>query len=160
MTDERASHHYCNTCRYALDRLTIDGEVSYEHTIAGMEAWTGAEHDPVPVPLLELITKRMLCDVCSDPDPVWSYRFVNVKMAYETDDDTTFTENFGQWWAICKKCAIVIERRDVTTLVRRALIPHIARPDVDPIQVGQFMEPVYEKMLTSPFERLPLREVR
>lgn len=161
MTDEQTSDHYCMTCRYALDRMTIDGKVSYVHTAAGLEAWTGPEHEPAPAPMIEFTTKNMLCDVCNNPQPVWSYTFARVVIEYTVEDgDSSLTENVGERWAICKQCGEIIERKDVAALVDRARIPLRANGFDSDEAVHAVVLPVYKKILGRPFERMPLREVR
>lgn len=153
-TTARPADHYCGVCRYALERFRTIGEPDrFEHTYSA-ENFRGPRHSPVPVPLAELTTVHMVCDICSAPEPAYVFRFVNVRFRSQRG-----MEDLGDWWAICGRCAPLVERRSVPRLLARAALPFQAKgqpTDHLPFVLG----PLYKQLLGSPFERLPAREVR
>jgi hypothetical protein len=154
-TDRPLDHYYyCGVCRYALERFRVAGQPDrFEHTHSA-EGWTGPAHAPLPVPLAELVTVNMVCDVCSDKDPAWLYRFIS--MGYWSQRGL---EDMGGWWAICSRCSVAVEAHDVAALVSRAEIPFVAK-DTSMLGLATLLGPLYVEILAHPFERTPAREVR
>lgn len=150
----RPMDHYCGVCRYALERFQTTGEADrFEHTHSA-DNFTGPAHPPVPVPLAELTDVHMVCDICSAPEPVWVYWFVNVRFQSQRG-----MEDLGSWWAICALCAPAVERHSVPQLLTRAALPFQAKGQ--PTEHLPFvLGPLYRHLLASRFERMPAREVR
>jgi len=132
---------YCRTCRRALNvEVSPAGTVSLRHS----EQLRGetVDHPADPVPLTELDNPVMVCDFCSQPDPAWCYltgdqttesRVVTSRTvgagdyqrrhrAARTRTVTSApgrTQQWGQRWSACQRCAELIEARDVYGLVGR-----------------------------------------
>lgn len=142
--------HYCMTCRHGLNRWMVDGVVFYAHT----GAYQGPEHEPAPVPRDELLQVHMVCDFCNQPDPRWSLLFANstVEVAAE---DVSVTSRMGQHWAACAQCAVNVEAKDLTGLVRRALRQFKNTP-IDPQLAAGHLREAYGAILPTYQGKVPL----
>lgn len=142
--------HHCLTCRYALDRWTVDGEVSWTHT----GAYQGPEHEPVPVPREELLRVELVCDLCLYPNPRWSLLFAgsSVKVIGEA---ASITQRLSSRWAACTQCAINVEAKDLAGLVRRALRQFENTP-IDPRLAAEHLREAYAAILPTYQGKIPL----
>ncbi len=148
----RPLDHYCMTCRYALEHFAEPGQPDrFEHPHA-VQHLIGV-HEPVAVPMVELLTVNMLCDICLATEPAYAYRFVPVTVRSRRG-----VEDLGEWWTVCADCAPAVERRDVAGLVTRARIPFDLRRERVP-DLMLILGPVYRRLFAAPFERCGAREL-
>lgn len=150
----RPEPHYCGTCRTALDSVSTDGRVRYEHTRANLLLWTGVNaHAPVPVPMIETDLKNLVmrCDVDnSTPTCTYIFDFTNIPAARMREFDS-----LGPDWSLCDGCAALVESRDVAGLLARALDVVVAQ-GMSRKAAARFIQPMYETLLSQPFRRAPL----
>lgn len=112
---------YCLTCRYALDRWrTTDAEggnerIAWLHT----HAWDGPEHEPVPVPLIELTKANLTCDFCSGRPVTTSFRFDHLVIKIP---GLSYTSDYGIWWASCAHCEPFVMAKNIDGLVLRVSV--------------------------------------
>lgn len=115
--------HTCATCRAPLNQI-VRSEYGQDTEIWLHPPGVALDnHAAVPVTGAEALHSAMVCDVCSTPQPAWSYPTNAYTAELVTGMPTrhiTVTDADGAW-AICGTCARLVEGRDIQSLVKRAL---------------------------------------
>ncbi|MFG1926841.1 hypothetical protein [Cryptosporangium sp. NPDC048952] len=106
----------CRICRTPLNTYQdTDGiePASYRHPHRST-AW---DHQPDPVPMIELDDVTISCDFCSDRYPLVVVGTERITSAIPGGD----IHNFGTTWAACAACALDLDNNRLTQLTGRAL---------------------------------------
>lgn len=106
----------CRICRAPLD--------TYQATSGGAALTFvhparpgGFDHDPQPVPVIELDTVRTSCDFCGDRYPLLVFDTSRIRATTVTGD----IHDYGASWAACAACAADLDAHRPDQLARRAL---------------------------------------
>ncbi|GAA4474556.1 hypothetical protein [Phytohabitans houttuyneae] len=133
---------FCRTCRRALTPHLHKGRLAYRHAVE-LRGGT-VDHRALPVPVAEIDDPVFECDFCSAPDTRWVYRAddqlthlrqVTTRVldagdyrdrhhaarARRTDTEPALTAAWGERWAACEPCAVLIEDRDLYGLIGRVV---------------------------------------
>lgn len=118
----------CGTCGRVLSQHeevytdretgeTTETRVSWVHT--AVDIARGVNHPAVPVPYDQMERVRLVCDFCSEPEPIWILPVADFLMAPalargENDEHSTSD------WTACAPCGDLINRGDWPGLTRRA----------------------------------------
>lgn len=95
----------CGVCGRVLDHRD---DVGFVHTVGD----TGADHEPVPVPMEQALVVAVRCDFCYVDHPAWVIpaREFEAMPGHMSAGD----------WAACDECARLIESNQWSALIRRA----------------------------------------
>lgn len=115
----------CGTCGRVLSRheevytdpetgKVSDIRASWVHTAVDLERGVNHPADPVPYDQMERV--RLVCDFCSEADPIWQLPVGDFLMTPGTASDEHSTSD----WMACSGCGDLINRGDWPGLTRRA----------------------------------------
>jgi len=119
----------CRTCKRVLSRhdevwrnpeTGEDREIrtTWVHTAVDLER--GVNHPADPVPYDEMERVRLVCDFCSEPDPIWvlpvgDFTMITAPVPGQSNDEHSTSD-----WTACAGCGDLINRGDWRGLTRRA----------------------------------------
>lgn len=108
---EYAGRKACRLCAALLVEIRgqSGSEVSYQHR-------SQQDHDPDPVPVAAAASTRLVCDFCSEPDPIWAYPVSPPQGAAKPTFDVGDSA-----WSCCTTCAVLIDGQDRRGLLDRAV---------------------------------------
>jgi hypothetical protein len=118
----------CQVCGLKLNAFTVSvrddprqqvGDILWLHGTALGEH----DHEPVPVPTVDLGYVRKVCDFCSSPAPQWVFLADSLVMddILETAKGDTLSARSESDWAACGICKELIDREHYTKLATRAV---------------------------------------
>lgn len=105
----------CAVCKRVLNsRLVIaTGEMIWEHPTGPDDSY---DHEPAPAPSADLAGVHLVCDFCSQPNPMWSW---SARRPLQVNAGGTLHDYSSTPWAACHTCSELIKARDLDGLVSR-----------------------------------------
>ncbi|MPZ26491.1 MAG: hypothetical protein GEV12_08540 [Micromonosporaceae bacterium] len=101
----------CQQCHKPLNSL----DDTYIHPLGSV----ADGHEPVPVPAIGLDTIARRCDFCGDPYPAWTLASGEVA-AIALGQTGGLVQNYGDRWAACTACELLVGSGRIEPLVDRA----------------------------------------
>ncbi|MEV1109137.1 hypothetical protein AB0I95_10835 [Micromonospora sp. NPDC049751] len=128
----------CRVCRRILNTYSdTTGRIRHLHP----DAPDPYDHDPDPVPSVELAQVARCCDFCSDRYPIFRLDSGPVQ-AVALGEDHESVHDFGTAWSACITCTLLAQAGNNDALTRRAVTqmrwpdPTIAAEAVRAIHAG------------------------